>query len=186
MPLHADAEAVARRLDALDHAVGRGGVDHDAGRRVGRRLVMGAVHRSSSAPTMPCSCVPCATFTAWPGSLRGLGCSCASALGDRVGDVLDQLAAQHDVQQLLAAADAQHRLVAVERALGDGELEGGAAVLGDDRRVPRAAAVVGRIDVEGAAGHDQRVDALEIVGRRGRARAAGRPRRPPAASMASR
>ena len=45
MPLHADAEAVARRLDALDHAVGRGGVDHDAGRRIGRRLVVGAVHR---------------------------------------------------------------------------------------------------------------------------------------------
>src|SRR4051794_11499931 len=44
MPLHADAEAVFRRLDALDHAVGGGGVDDHAVRRVGRRLVMGAVH----------------------------------------------------------------------------------------------------------------------------------------------
>ena len=71
-------------------------------------------------------------------------------------------------------------LSCAERAAGDAELEGGAAVLGDDGRVPRAAAVVGRIDVEGAAGHDQRVDALEIVGRRGRARAAAPPagRRP--------
>jgi hypothetical protein len=67
------------------------------------------------------------------------------------------------MQELLAAADAQHRLVAVERALGDGELEGGAAVLGDHRGVRGSAAVVGGIDVEGAAGHDQGVDALEIV-----------------------
>ena len=56
----------------------------------------------------------------------------------------------------------EHRLVLVERALGDGELEGGSAVLGDHRGVP-AAAIVGGIDVEGAAGHDQGIDALEVV-----------------------
>src|ERR1043165_3973742 len=44
MPLHADAEAIARRLDALDHAVGRGGVHDHAGWLIGRGLVMGAVH----------------------------------------------------------------------------------------------------------------------------------------------
>ena len=30
--------------------------------------------------------------------------------------------------------------------------------------MPRAAAIVGGVDVEGAAGHHQRVDALQIVG----------------------
>src|SRR5260370_158536 len=34
---------------------------------------------SSSAPTILWSCVPLATLTVWPGSLRGLGCSWASA-----------------------------------------------------------------------------------------------------------
>jgi len=71
---------------------------------------------------------------------------------------------QHDMEQLLAAADAQHRLVGRQRAPGDAELEGGAAVLGDHGRVLGAAAIVGRIDIEGAAGHHQGVDALEIVG----------------------
>ena len=44
MPLHADTETITRRLDALDHAGGRGGVDHHASRLVRRRLVVGAVH----------------------------------------------------------------------------------------------------------------------------------------------
>src|SRR3546814_2651278 len=55
---------------------------------------------------------------------------------DLVGDVLDQRAAQHHVQQLLAAADAEQRQVALQGAAGDGRFEGGAAVLGAHRLVP--------------------------------------------------
>ena len=69
MPLHADAEAVGRRLDALDDAVGRGGVHHDAGRRIGRRLMVRTVHLQLVGAHDACSCVPWRTFTVWPGSL---------------------------------------------------------------------------------------------------------------------
>ena len=164
MPLHADAEAVVRRLDALDHAVGRGGVDDDAVGLIGRRLVMGAVHRQLVGADDAVQLRALRHFHHMAGLVARIGLLVGQRRLDRVGNVLDQLAAQHDVQQLLAAADAQHRLVLRQRAPGDAELEGGAAVLGDHGRVPRAAVIVGGIDVEGAAGHHQRVDALEIVG----------------------
>lgn len=83
-----------------------------------------------------------------------------------VGNVLDERAAQRDVEQLLAAANAQHRLVGGERALGDGELEGGALVLGGDALVPRRRTEERGIDVEGAARHHQSGDEAEISGGR--------------------
>ena len=107
---------------------------------------------------MRCSSVPGTTMTSWPGSVRGFGCSCASAVGTRVRDVLDQRAAEHDVEQLLPAADAEHRHVALDGTLGDRPLEPGAPLLGLDRRVPLGGAVEGGIDVEGAAGDDEAVD----------------------------
>ena len=76
--------------------------------------------------------------------------------------MLDQRAAEDDVQQLLAAADAEHRHVAGERPLGDLDLEGGAPGLQLHRGVARLGAEEGGIDVEGPAGHHQPVDAVEI------------------------
>ena len=120
---------------------GRGRVDDDAVRRIGRRLVMGAVHLQLVGADDAVQLRALGHLHDVAGLVARVGLLVGQRVGDRVGNVLDQLAAQHDVQQLLAAADAQHRLVAVERALGHAELEGGAAVLGDHRRVARAAAV---------------------------------------------
>src|SRR3546814_12350967 len=78
-----------------------------------------------------------------------------------VGDVLDERAAEHHVQKLLAAADAEHRQVAVEGAAGNRRLEGGAAVLGAHRLVARVGAEQGGIEIEGATGDQQRVDAVD-------------------------
>ena len=60
---------------------------------------------------MPCSCVPVRDLHDVAGLVARIGLLVRQRLGDGVGDVLDQLAAQHDVQELLAAADAEHRLV---------------------------------------------------------------------------
>ena len=164
MPLYADAEAVGGRLDAFDDAVGRGGVHDDAGRRIGGGLVVRAVHLEFVGADDAVKLRAPGHLHDMAGLVARIGLLVRQRIGDGVGDVLDQLAAQHDVQQLLAAADAEHRLVLRQGTLGHAELEGGAAILGDDRRVARAAAIVGGIDVERAAGHHQRVDTLEIVG----------------------
>ncbi len=75
--------------------------------------------------------------------------------------MLDQRAAERDREQLLAAADAEHRQVAGERAAGQRELGRGAALLQRHRRMPPGIAVERRIDVEGAARHHQRVEPVE-------------------------
>ena len=139
MPLHADAEAPPGRLDRLDHAVRRAAADHHARADPAGRLVMGAVDREPRRRrrSRAAGC-PAAPRPSCPGSVRGLGCSCASASGIASGMCWIEVAAEHDVEQLLAAADAEHRLVARERGAGDRELERGAPVLGPDRRVTLA------------------------------------------------
>ena len=105
------------------------GADDDAGADPLGRLVVGAVDRQ-----------PVGAGDAVQQRARrdrdlvaGLGARVRLLVRQRVrhgvGDVLDQRAAQHDVEQLLAAADAEHRLVALDRALGDRPLEAGAALL---------------------------------------------------------
>ena len=136
MPLHADAEAVGRRLDALDHAVRRRGVDHHALWLIGRGLVMGAVHLELVGADDAMQLRAAGDLDRVAGLVARVGLLVGQRIGHRLRDVLDQFAAQHDVQQLLAAADPQHRLVGRQRPLGDAELKGGAAVLGDHRGVP--------------------------------------------------
>src|SRR5579863_8478057 len=79
-----------------------------------------------------------------------------------VGNVLDKRAAEHDIEELLPAANAEDRFVGGERALGDRELEFGAAILGGDAAVPALGAKERRVDIEGAAGDDEAVDEVEI------------------------
>src|SRR5262245_58500450 len=45
-------------------------------------------------------------------------------VGNLIRDVLDQRAAEYDVEELLAAADAEHRQVPGESTAGDREFEG--------------------------------------------------------------
>ena len=72
-----------------------------------------------------------------PRLVARVGLAMCQAIRDFVRDMLDQGAAESDIQELLAAADPEHRHVLGERTLCGGELEGGAAVLGLDCRVPR-------------------------------------------------
>ena len=130
---------------------------------------------------MPCSSVPGTTRTACPASWRGFGCSCASASATAVGDVLDQRAAERHRQQLLAAADAQHRHVPRQRAAHQRQFGRGAALLQRHRRVTSAVAVQRRIDVERAAGDDQRVEPCRDSPPRAPAWCGSATGRPPAA-----
>ena len=106
------------RLDRLDHAVGRAAADHHARADAAGRLVMRAVDLEPRAA---------AAEREQPGAgqdldrMAGLGARVGLLVGEAarhgVGDVLDQVAAERDVEQLLAAADAEDRQVARERAL---------------------------------------------------------------------
>ena len=101
----------------------------------------------------------------WPGSVRGFGCSCASAPGISSGMCWIERAAQRDVQQLLPAADAEHRPVGRHGVARDRKLEGGAAVLGGDARVARRRAEERGIDIERAAGDDEPLHQRQILRR---------------------
>ena len=81
---------------------------------------------------------------------------------DRIGDVLDERAAERDSKQLLSAADAQDRHVARERILGERKFGGGAAFLQRYGRMPVGIAVQRWVDIEGTAGDHQSVDAVKI------------------------
>ena len=110
------------------------------------------------------SSVPGTSRTVWPGSVRGLGCSCASAFGDLVGDVLHQLPPSATFKSccppqmpktgrsaataplVMASSNAVRRSLVVTLACRDG----GAEERG--------------IDIERAAGDDQPMDEREIGG----------------------
>ena len=90
--------------------------------------------------------------------VAGIGLLVGDGAPDLVGDVLDQRPAEGHVQQLLSAADAQHRGIAFERRLADGHLEIRPLVLGLDRGVTRGGAEKGWVDIEITAGDDEAVD----------------------------
>src|SRR5690242_65517 len=162
MPLDAEAIAVARGLDPLDHAVGGERIDDHALAHRLHRLVMGAVDLKliGTADAMEQGALGDADAMA---RLRArIGLLMGERVADLVRDVLDQGAAENDVQQLLTAADAEHRHVAGERALGDLDLEGGALRLQLHRGMARRRTEQGGIDIEGPARHHQPVDAVEI------------------------
>src|SRR5262249_34775922 len=99
---------------------------------------------------------------AMSGLIPGVRLAVRDATRHLVRDMLDQGAAEHDVQQLLAAADSEHRHPSLYSTPGRGELEGGAAVFGLDRGMTGLGPEQRRIDVEAAPGDDEPVDAIEI------------------------
>ena len=163
MPLDTETEAIARVLDPLDHAVRRRRVDHDRTGHRPDRLVMGAVYheRIGSDDLVKQRVRPdrdlVSRFVARVGLLVG-----ERAL-DFVRDVLDQRAAQRYRQQLLAAANAQHRQVPGERALSHRHLEGGAPVLGGDARMFFGCPEKRRVDVEISARDHEPVEPVEVM-----------------------
>src|SRR5215469_7111627 len=116
MPLHAEAIAIARILDALDHAIGGERIHHHAFAHALDRLVMGAVdlERVDPADAMQQRALGDVHAMARLGARIGL--LMGKRVRDLVGDVLDQSPAEDDIQQLLPAADAEHRHVAGKRA----------------------------------------------------------------------
>src|SRR6185437_12181920 len=111
MPLDAEAEAAGGVLDALDDAVRGGGVDDHAGRHRLDRLVVRRVDRQLAHPG---DAMKERAGDHRDGMAR-LGARVGLLMGQRardlVRDVLDEGAAEGDVEELLPAADAEHRLV---------------------------------------------------------------------------
>jgi hypothetical protein len=79
---------------------------------------------------------------------------------DDLGQVLDQVAAARDVQHLDAAADTEHRHVAVQRCLHQLELGAVTLLMDAGRLRMRLLAVVRRIEI-GAAGEDDPVERVQ-------------------------
>ena len=90
------------------------------------------------------------------------------AVGDAVRDVLDERAAERHGHQLLAAADAEDGHVPLKRAPEKSEFRGRTAFLQHHRLVAVALAIHRGVDVEGAAGDDERVQPVEPLGREAR------------------
>ncbi len=184
VPLHAQAEAVAGVLDALDHAVFGHRIDHAAQAGAAHGLMVGRVHLHFGRPDDAVQQGAGDDLHGVSGLMARVGLLVRQRVGHGVRDVLDQRAAQRHRQELLAAADAEHRQVARQCAAQQRQFGLGAGFLQRDGVVAGAVAVQRRIDIEGAAGDDQRVDAVEQIGGQGwqMRQATGRP---PAPAMAS-
>ena len=158
MPLHADREAQRRILD-------RPRASRPLPTRSRRALPPrargpggGARSRRSAAPTIAASREPSFISTGCSANAPGT-CLCSSC-PIVLGQVLDEVAAARDVQELEAAADRERRHVALERGLQQRQLARVAARL---RRVGlgmRLGAVRARVDVR-AAGEDDPVERVE-------------------------
>ncbi len=135
MPLDAEAETVGRRLDALDHPVRRKGVDHHAVARVLGGLMVGAVHLHLVAAADAVQQGAGLDADRMARLIARIGLLMFERPRHLVGNVLDQPPAEDDMEQLLAAADPEHRQIAGQRGPGQRQLEGGAALLRGDAGV---------------------------------------------------
>ena len=159
MPEDGDGEALVRVLEALERAVrGPRGLDeplpHAADALVVARLhAVVALTEDRGEPRAVLDVDRVLGEGAEPLAM--------ALVAERLGQVLDEIAAAEDVQQLEAAADRERRHVALERAREQRELAGVAVRLGRIGRGVTLGAVVRRIDVD-AAGED---DAVEDVQR---------------------
>jgi len=75
-------------------------------RRVGRGLVVGAVHLELVGADDRVELRAARDGDRVAGLVARVGLLVRKRVGDRLRNVLEQLAAQHDMQELLAAADA--------------------------------------------------------------------------------
>ena len=183
MPLHAEVERLAVALDRLHDPV----VRPRHGAQPAAEPVDGLVVERVHVEVLGADDLGQARAALDPHVVGRLAARRGLAVGDRavadVRHVLVQRAAARDVEDLAAAADAEHREAERVRAADDGELEGVELRLhGPEPRVALGA-VGGRVEVR-AAGHadarqvvDQRRDPV-VVERRQHDRASRRPARP--------
>jgi len=109
VPLHPETETVTRILDPLDDAVLGDGIDDEPRSGGLDRLMVCAVDpeavHSGDAVQKGTGDHP----DGMPGLVARVGLAMRQAIRDFVWDVLDQRAAERDIQELLAAADPEHR-----------------------------------------------------------------------------
>ena len=130
--------------------------------RIAHRLMMRRVHLHLGR-THDAMQQRAAAHRDWvAGFVARVGLLVFQRVGVGVGNVLDQRAAECHREKLLAAADAEDRHVAGQRAVGECQFGGGAVLFQRHRGVAVGVAVQHGIDVERAAGDDECVDAVEI------------------------
>ena len=164
MPLDAEAEAVAVVFDAFDDAVGSSGVDDGVEAGGSDGLVVGGVHVHRGGADDAVEEGSGDDIDAVAGFVARVGLFVGQRVRDAVGDMLDQGAAKGDGEELLAATDAEDGDVAGKGAFDQSEFGLGAAGLEGHGFVHAAVAVEGGINVEGAAGDDEGVEPVEVVG----------------------
>ena len=147
-----------RPFHRLDDAVGRSGGHLEPRRRPAHGLVVAGAHVDARPPV---DAVEPAAGHQLDGVDRPRPSRVAGDVGDRVavdiGDVLDQVAAQGDVEHLHAAADAQERDAFLHGQAGDGQLEGVAAGVDPGHQRVGFGTEVTRVHVA-APGEDHAVD----------------------------
>src|SRR4051812_46612975 len=157
VPEDADDEAAVLGLEPFDRAVVRPREGHEALAEPAGPLVVVGLDLAALAEQRGGARAGREAHLVVP---EDAGVELVLLVADDVGEVLHEVAAARDVQDLDAAADREHRHVPLERRAQEREL----------RRVPlranavrlrvRVGAVVGRIEV-GAAGEDEPVERVE-------------------------
>ena len=150
-------------LDAFDHPVRRPRVDHHTVGDVLHRLVVGAVDRHARSRRSR-GAARCRRRPRPNGRARCAGSAARAPARPCTSSGMCWISVPPSTtfEQLLPAADAEHRHVARQRARGAPRSRRPCGDPWCDLVVPRRGAEQGGIDVEGAAGHDQRVDPLGI------------------------
>ena len=157
-----ESEGVAVLVDVVE--VGREAqLDHLV-RSVGRRhrLVMRRIHRHARAAHDARQQCPRRDGDLMPRLRARVRLLMRERAGDLVRDVLDQRPAEGDGEQLLPAADPQHRHVAFQCGARRRQLEIRPPRLQRHLRMRRPAAPQRRIHVEGPAGHQQPVHLVQV------------------------
>lgn len=160
MPLHADDKTMARAFDPFDHAVIRNGVDDQAFAELFDRLVMRRVDLKARSTHDGAQLRAIRNLHSVSANSFLFTLLMFAGVGYLRGDVLVKRAAEHDVERLLAAADAEHRQIFFYRRGGNVEFEFGSLCFDDAKLMDRFLAVVARMDVEAAATDDQTVEQI--------------------------
>ena len=123
-------------LDTFDDTILGDSIDHEARAGDLDRLVVCAVHREGFHARDPVEEGIGDHPDEVPGLVARVRLAVRQAARYFVRNMLDQSAAERDIEQLLTAANSEHRHVASECPFGGGEFEGSPAIFGFDRWVP--------------------------------------------------
>lgn len=164
MPLDAQAIAALWDFNRLDDAIRRSAANDNIIADGACGLVMGAVDvKLGGSAGEAMEKTPGFDFDHMAGLGSRVGLLMGERIRDLIGNMLNERAAESDIQELLTAANAENWQVSVEKTIEHREFEGRSPILGDDRIMSRGRSIERWVDIERAACNDQPVKEGDII-----------------------